>query len=74
MMDGPMMSTTLKLPGVEYPLSEPQAIADLLGHQVDLIIDVGHCDVEPTSVIDLTENLPKIIREGKGDIKPFRSF
>jgi tRNA A37 threonylcarbamoyladenosine synthetase subunit TsaC/SUA5/YrdC len=73
-LEGPIMSTTLKLPGVEYSLSEPQAIADLLGHQVDLIIDVGHCDVEPTSVIDLTQDFPKIIREGKGDCKPFRSL
>jgi tRNA threonylcarbamoyl adenosine modification protein (Sua5/YciO/YrdC/YwlC family) len=73
-LEGPIMSTTLKLPGVEYSLSEPQAIADILGHQVDLIIDVGHCDVEPTSVIDLTQDFPKIIREGKGDCKPFRSL
>lgn len=73
-LEGPLLSTTLKLPGVEYSLSEPQAIADLLGHQVDLIIDVGHCDVEPTTVIDLTQDFPKIIREGKGDCTPFRSF
>lgn len=74
MMEGPIMSTTLKLPGVEFPLSEPQAIADILGHQVDLILDVGHCDIEPTSVIDLTTDFPKILREGKGDISPFQSL
>jgi len=74
MLEGPLMSTTLALPGVEVPLSEPQAIADLLGHQVDLILDVGHCEHEPTSVVDLTEDFPKIIREGKGDCKPFRAL
>ena len=73
-LEGPLMSTTLRLPGVDYSLSEPQAIVDLLGKQVDLIIDVGHCDIEPTSVIDLTENFPKIIRVGKGDVTPFQSF
>lgn len=71
-MEGPIMSTTLKLPGVDFPLSEPQAIADILGNQVDLILDVGHCDMDPTSVIDLTTDVPKIIREGKGDVNPFR--
>jgi tRNA threonylcarbamoyl adenosine modification protein (Sua5/YciO/YrdC/YwlC family) len=74
MLEGPLMSTTLALPNVNVPLCEPQAIADLLGHQVDLILDIGYCDVSPTTVIDLTEDFPKIIREGKGDITPFREF
>ena len=74
MLEGPLMSTTLTLPGIEVPISEPEAIAELLGKQVDLILDVGHCEHEPTTVIDLTEDFPKIIREGKGDCKPFRDL
>ena len=71
-LDGPLMSTTLALPGMDVPLSEPEAIAEFLGKQVDLIIDVGPCAHEPTTVVDLSEDYPKILREGKGDCKPFR--
>jgi len=71
-MDAPMMSSTLILPGADAPLSEPEAIRDLLGHQIDLIIDGGNGGHEPTTVIDLTGDYPVIIREGKGDPTPFR--
>ncbi|MBS0359460.1 MAG: threonylcarbamoyl-AMP synthase [Proteobacteria bacterium] len=70
-LEGPLMSTTLKLPGAEAPLSEPGAIQDLLGKHVDLIIDGGNCSFEPTTVVDLLGPLPKVIRVGKGDPKPF---
>lgn len=71
-LDAPLMSTTLILPGAQAPLSEPEAIRDLLGSQVDLIIDGGNCGTEATTVIDLTGDYPVIIREGKGDPDPFR--
>ncbi len=71
-LDAPMMSSTLLLPSGEAPLSEPEAIRDLLGHQIDLIIDGGSCSYEPTTIVDLTDDYPQIIREGKGDPAPFR--
>lgn len=70
-MEEPLMSTTLILPGATAPLSEPEAIRDILGKQVDLIIDGGNCGTEPTSIIDLTGDLPEVLREGKGDVSPF---
>ncbi|MFA5960354.1 MAG: L-threonylcarbamoyladenylate synthase [Tatlockia sp.] len=71
-LEAPLMSTTLILPGATAPLSEPEAIKDLLGNQIDLIIDGGNCSHEPTTVIDMTGDYPVIIREGKGDPEPFR--
>lgn len=71
-MEAPLMSTTLILPGAKAPLSEPEAIRDLLGSQTDLIIDGGNCSHEPTTVVDLTGEYPVILREGKGDPEPFR--
>ncbi len=71
-LDTPLMSTTLILPGAAAPLSEPEAIKDLLGDQIDLIIDGGNCGQEPTTVVDLTGDYPVILREGKGDPEPFR--
>lgn len=70
-LDEPLMSTTLILPDAEYPLSEPEAIRDILGTQVDLIIDGGNCGHEPTTVVDLTQDYPQVIRAGKGDPSPF---
>lgn len=71
-LEAPLMSTTLILPGASAPLGEPEAIEDLLGNQIDLVIDGGHCGDEPTTVIDLTSEYPIILREGKGDPEPFR--
>lgn len=71
-LDAPLMSTTLILPGAAAPLSEPESIKDLLGDQIDLIIDGGNCGHEPTTVVDLTGDYPVVLREGKGDPEPFR--
>jgi tRNA threonylcarbamoyl adenosine modification protein (Sua5/YciO/YrdC/YwlC family) len=68
----PLISSTLILPGEEMPLTDPEEIRDRIGSQVDLIIDGGYCGFEPTTVVDLVEDVPKIIREGKGDTTPFR--
>ena len=70
-LHAPLMSTTLILPEADAPLSEPQAIHDILGHRVDLIIDGGVCSPEPTTIVDLVSGLPKVLREGKGDATPF---
>lgn len=71
-LEAPLMSSTLILPGAKAPLSEPESIRDLLGNQVDLVIDGGNCGQEPTTVVDLTGDYPVILREGKGDPEPFR--
>src|SRR3990167_2649680 len=71
-LDAPLMSSTLILPGATSPLSEPESIMDLLGNQVDLIINGGNCSHEPTTVVDLTGEYPVVIREGKGNPAPFK--
>ncbi len=67
----PLMSTTLILPGEELPLTDPYEIRQILEHDVDLVIDGGFCGFEPTTVVDLTGDLPKILRKGAGDPTPF---
>ncbi|PJD93425.1 MAG: threonylcarbamoyl-AMP synthase [Legionella sp.] len=70
-LEAPLMSSTLILPGAAAPLSEPEAIYDLLGNKVDLVINGGICSHQPTTVVDLTGDVPVILREGKGDLSPF---
>jgi len=67
----PILSTTLILPGESMPLTDPYEMRDLLDHQVDLIIDGGYCGFEPTTVVLLTEELPQVVRTGKGDASLF---
>ncbi|MDV3294244.1 L-threonylcarbamoyladenylate synthase [Brachybacterium paraconglomeratum] len=64
----PILSSTLLLPGQEDPPSEGWVVQDLLGEQVDVIIDSGEVGIEPTTVVDLTGSEPVIAREGAGDV------
>ncbi len=65
----PILSSTLLLPGQEAPPSEGWVVQDLLGEQVDVIIDSGEVGTEPTTVVDLTGPEPVIAREGAGDVE-----
>jgi tRNA A37 threonylcarbamoyladenosine synthetase subunit TsaC/SUA5/YrdC len=38
---------------------------------VALIMDAGSCGLEPTTVIDLTGELPAVVRKGRGDLGLF---
>jgi tRNA threonylcarbamoyl adenosine modification protein (Sua5/YciO/YrdC/YwlC family) len=66
-LNEPLMSSTLIMPGDEFPMSDPYDIRDILSHAVDLIIDGGYCGLEPSTVIDLEDDTPKVLRQGKGD-------
>ena len=70
-LNEPMMSTSLMLPGNDFTESDPEAIQDEIGKQVDLIIHGGYLGQQPTTVIDLTDDSPQVVREGVGDITPF---
>ena len=70
-LDQPMLSATLLLPGDETPLSEAEAVRARLEHEVDLVIDAGPCGVEPSTVIDLSGEKARVLREGKGSLAPF---
>lgn len=70
-LNEPMMSVTMMLPGDDLPMTDPYEIRQTLEHELDLVIDGGYCGMEPTSVIDLVEDTPKIIRRGQGDVSHF---
>jgi tRNA threonylcarbamoyl adenosine modification protein (Sua5/YciO/YrdC/YwlC family) len=70
-LDEPIMSVTLIMPDDEYPLIDPYEVRELLEHEVDLVIDGGYCGLEPTTVIDLSQGVPALVRQGKGPAEPF---
>ncbi len=68
----PILSTTLLLPGEGDPISDPYEIRDAIGNQVQLIIDGGFCGLEATTVVDLTGDMPEVVRQGKGSADQLR--
>jgi tRNA threonylcarbamoyl adenosine modification protein (Sua5/YciO/YrdC/YwlC family) len=67
-LDEPLLSTTLILAGDDAALTDGHEIRERLEHQVELVIDGGELSSEPTTVIDLSEITPVLVRKGKGTI------
>jgi tRNA A37 threonylcarbamoyladenosine synthetase subunit TsaC/SUA5/YrdC len=62
------MSSTLMLPGDELPLTDGREIRERLEHQIDAVLDGGHCGIVPTTVVDLAVDPPVVLRRGAGDL------
>jgi tRNA A37 threonylcarbamoyladenosine synthetase subunit TsaC/SUA5/YrdC len=52
-------------------LNDAAEIRRHLEHMVDLVVDSGPCDGRVTTVIDLSGDAPRLVREGRGDIRAF---
>ncbi len=70
-LNEPIVTSTLILPGETLPMTDAEEIRDVLGKQVDLILEAGACGPEATTVIDLTSGAPELVRVGLGDLAPF---
>jgi tRNA threonylcarbamoyl adenosine modification protein (Sua5/YciO/YrdC/YwlC family) len=70
-MGEPILSSTLMLPGDDLPLNDMDEIRARLQHDVEVVLDGGSCGVEMTTVVDLTGELPVVVRRGKGSPVPF---
>lgn len=73
-LNEPLVSVTLQLPETTEPVAEIETLPEGWVKQLDLIIDGGFCGITPTSVIDLTQSTPVILRRGKGDVQDFEAF
>jgi len=71
-LNEPILSSSLILPGEVDPPNDIESIRDELGHAVDLIIDSGFCGLQATTVVDLVEGVPQVLRVGKADPTPFQ--
>lgn len=63
-LDSPMLSMTLQLPGEETPMSVGWEIRETLEHQIDAVIDSDIAHVGATTVVDLTQDPPELVRAG----------
>ena len=55
---------------IGYP-TDPELIYEKYINQVDIVIDGGIGGNMPSTVIDLTNETPEVVREGRGDATPF---
>ncbi|MBK9520376.1 MAG: threonylcarbamoyl-AMP synthase [Rhodocyclaceae bacterium] len=69
-LNEPLLTSTLILPGDEFPLNDAELIRQRLEKQLDLVIDAGPCGTEMTTVVNLAEGEPILLRAGKGELAP----
>jgi tRNA threonylcarbamoyl adenosine modification protein (Sua5/YciO/YrdC/YwlC family) len=67
----PIISTSVYKPD-EGLYNDPAEIEERFGKQLNLVIDGGVIVAEHSSIIDLTNDSPKVIRKGKGDVSLFQ--
>lgn len=63
----PVISTSASLPDQDY-IGDPDTIESTFAPKVDLFLDAGPGGLEPSTVIDLTQDEPVLIRQGKGKV------
>ena len=66
-LGGPLVSSTLLLPGQDEPMTQGWEINEEIGDAVDAVLDSGDFGLEPTTVIDFSSDEPEILRYGAGD-------
>ena len=60
---GPLVSTSANRSG-EPPIREPSALARGLQEKIDVALDAGLCEGQPSTIVDFTCDEPRLIREG----------
>jgi tRNA threonylcarbamoyl adenosine modification protein (Sua5/YciO/YrdC/YwlC family) len=63
----PIVTTSANLSG-EEPIGDPLYIEDVLGKQLDIVIDGGVLSPDVSSVISLIGDFPAVLRKGIGDV------
>jgi tRNA threonylcarbamoyl adenosine modification protein (Sua5/YciO/YrdC/YwlC family) len=63
----PLLATTLIAPGEIEPMNDPELIRERYQKTIQAIVDAGACPREPTTVVDLTTDPPRLVRLGRGD-------
>jgi tRNA A37 threonylcarbamoyladenosine synthetase subunit TsaC/SUA5/YrdC len=66
-LGGALLSTTARDLEGEL-LWEPRAIEQAYKGSVGVVLDAGPLLPQPSTVVDLSEGSPQVVREGKGDL------
>ncbi len=63
-----MLTTSVKDDETEYT-TDPELIQERFGRTIAFVVDGGIGETVPTTVVDLTDGEPVIVREGKGELR-----
>ncbi len=64
----PMLSASLLSDDNAEFDADPEALADRYEARVDVFVDAGACGVVPTTMLDLSGDAARLVRQGKGDV------
>ncbi len=71
-LNEPLMSISMMLPDSDEPPVDPNEIYEWVKGRVDVVVDGGIGGFEPSTIVDLVDGVPKVLRVGKGDAGPFK--
>ena len=64
----PLLATTLIPPGETEPMNDAAEIRERFQKQIQAVVDAGACAMAPTTVIDLSGDVPVLVRQGRGEL------
>ena len=67
-MDEPILTSSLILPNRDDILDDPFEIEELLGNQIDGLINAGIKTTKLTTIVDMTSGKPEVIRQGAANV------
>ena len=68
---GPLMSSSLILPGEDDPMVEGWQVLEELGSSLDAVLDSGDAGRDLTTIVDLSDDEVRVTRVGAGDPSDF---
>ncbi|HSL19253.1 MAG TPA: L-threonylcarbamoyladenylate synthase [Methylomirabilota bacterium] len=72
-LDEPLLTTSVRTPADEWVI-HPLEVESTLDERVDLVVDGGPAVATPSTVVDLSGDVPVLLREGKGDVAALELF
>lgn len=64
----PILTSSLIMPDMQLSLDDPFDIEEKLSNQVDVLVNAGILTTKLTTVVDMTDFPPTLIRQGAGDV------
>ncbi len=64
----PIITTSVTNPDETIYYNDPLEIEEMFGHGLAAVIDGGRFVAENSSIIDLSEDHPRVLRKGKGEV------
>lgn len=63
----PIVTTSANLSG-EEPIGDPREVFQIMGKQLDVVVDGGVLSADVSSVVSLLRDVPEVLRKGIGDV------